>query len=99
MVKIHYIEVCKQQINGNFHKKQFNLTFNNLPQFGDGPLNFNVNDGTIIRNLFVPSARTTNYGLKQLRVLTFIGYGILYQIKLKMLLPSIYLRALKRKIE
>ena len=31
-------------------------------------LNLNVNDGAIVRNLFVPSARTTNYGLKQLRV-------------------------------
>ena len=31
-------------------------------------LNLNVNDGTIIRNLFVPFARKTNYGLKQLRV-------------------------------
>ena len=30
--------------------------------------NFNVNDGIIINNLFVPSARTTNYGLKQLKV-------------------------------
>ena len=30
--------------------------------------NFNVNDGIIINNLFVPSAHTTNYGLKQLRV-------------------------------
>ena len=30
--------------------------------------NFNVNDGIIINNLFVPSARTTNYDLKQLRV-------------------------------
>ena len=28
--------------------------------------NFCVNDGIIIENLFVPSARTTNYGLKQL---------------------------------
>ena len=31
-------------------------------------LNLNVNDGTIIQNLFVPPARTFNYGLKQLRV-------------------------------
>ena len=30
--------------------------------------NFNVNDGIIINNLFVPSARTSNYGLKQLKV-------------------------------
>ena len=30
--------------------------------------NYNVNDGIIINNLFVPSARTTNYGLKQLKV-------------------------------
>ena len=30
--------------------------------------NFNVNDGTIISNLFTPSVRTTNYGLKQLKV-------------------------------
>ena len=30
--------------------------------------NFNVNDGTIISNLFTPSARTTNCGLKQLKV-------------------------------
>ena len=52
-------------------------------------LDLNVNDGTIIRNLFVPSARTTNYGLKQLRV--NVGYKILHQIKLKMLLPHIYL--------
>ena len=27
----------------------------------------NVNDGTTIKNLFVPSARTINYGLKQLK--------------------------------
>ena len=31
-------------------------------------VNFNVNDGVIINNLFVPSARTSNYGLKQLKV-------------------------------
>ena len=30
--------------------------------------NFNTTDGTIIKNLFIPSARTSNYGLKQLRV-------------------------------
>ena len=30
--------------------------------------NYNVNDGIIINNLFVPTARTTNYGLKQLKV-------------------------------
>ena len=30
--------------------------------------NFNVNDGIIIDNLFVPSANTSNYGLKQLKV-------------------------------
>ena len=30
--------------------------------------NFNVNDDTSIKNSFVPSARTTNYGLKQLNV-------------------------------
>ena len=30
--------------------------------------NVNVNDGTIINNLFTPSARTTNYGLKQIKV-------------------------------
>ena len=30
--------------------------------------NFNVNYGIIINNLFLPSTRTTNYGLKQLRV-------------------------------
>ena len=30
--------------------------------------NFNVNDGIIINNLFVPSACTSNYGLKQLKV-------------------------------
>ena len=30
--------------------------------------NFNVNDGIIINNFFVPSARTSNYGLKQLKV-------------------------------
>ena len=29
---------------------------------------FNVNDGTIISKLFTPSVRTTNYGLKQLKV-------------------------------
>ena len=29
--------------------------------------NFNVNDGIIINNLFVPLSRTTNYGLKQLK--------------------------------
>ena len=28
-------------------------------------VNFNVHDGIIINNLFVPSARTSNYGLKQ----------------------------------
>ena len=31
-------------------------------------LNMNINDGSKIINLFVPSARTTNYGLKQLKV-------------------------------
>ena len=30
--------------------------------------NYNVNDGIIINSLFVPTARTTNYGLKQLKV-------------------------------
>ena len=30
--------------------------------------NFNTTDGTIIKNLFIPSAQTSNYGLKQLRV-------------------------------
>ena len=30
--------------------------------------NFSNEDGSIIMNLFIPSARTTNYGLKQLRV-------------------------------
>ena len=30
--------------------------------------NFNTDNGIIIKNLFVPSARTSNYGLKQLRV-------------------------------
>ena len=29
---------------------------------------FNTTDGTIIKNLFIPSARTSNYGLKQLGV-------------------------------
>ena len=29
---------------------------------------FNINDGNIIKNLFIPYARTTNYGLKQLKV-------------------------------
>ena len=29
---------------------------------------FSYDDGSIIKNLFIPSARTTNYGLKQLRV-------------------------------
>ena len=31
--------------------------------------NYNVNDGIIINNLFVPSVNTSNYGLKQLKVL------------------------------
>ena len=30
--------------------------------------NFNVNDGVVINNFFVPSIHTTNYGLKQLKV-------------------------------
>ena len=30
--------------------------------------NFNVNYGIIVNNLFVPSANTNNYGLKQLKV-------------------------------
>ena len=30
--------------------------------------NFSIKDGSIIKNIFIPSARTTNYGLKQLRV-------------------------------
>ena len=30
--------------------------------------NVNITDGTKINNLFIPSARTTNYGLKQLKV-------------------------------
>ena len=30
--------------------------------------NYNTNNGIFIKSLFVPSARTTNYGLKQLRV-------------------------------
>ena len=29
---------------------------------------FDVNEGLSINNLFIPSARTTNYGLKQLKV-------------------------------
>ena len=31
-------------------------------------LNYNITDGNKINNLFIPSARTTNYGLKQLKV-------------------------------
>ena len=31
--------------------------------------NYNVNDGIIINNLLVPSVNTSNYGLKQLKVL------------------------------
>ena len=31
-------------------------------------LNFIITDGNKINNLFIPSARTTNYGLKQLKV-------------------------------
>ena len=30
--------------------------------------NFNVNEGIVINNLFAPSANTSNYGLKQLKV-------------------------------
>ena len=30
--------------------------------------NINMTDGTKINNLFIPSARTTNYGLKQIKV-------------------------------
>ena len=30
--------------------------------------NFNIDDRTFINNLFIPFARTTNYGLKQLKV-------------------------------
>ena len=30
--------------------------------------NFYVNEGVVINNLFVPSIRTTNYGLKELKV-------------------------------
>ena len=30
--------------------------------------NVNVNEGIVINNLFVPSATTSNYGLKQLKV-------------------------------
>ena len=30
--------------------------------------NININDGIVINNLFIPSATTTNYGLKQLKV-------------------------------
>ena len=30
--------------------------------------NVNVNDGIKIKNIFIPSVRTTNYGLKQLKV-------------------------------
>ena len=31
--------------------------------------NFNTTDGTIIKNMFITSARTANYGFKQLRVI------------------------------
>ena len=30
-----------------------------------------TDDGKLINNLFIPYARTTNYGLKQLKVLRF----------------------------
>ena len=30
--------------------------------------NFNINDGKLMKNLFIPYARTMNYGLKQLKV-------------------------------
>ena len=30
--------------------------------------NFNVNEGIVINNLFAPSANTSNYGLKQLKI-------------------------------
>ena len=32
--------------------------------------NFNTTDETIIKNLFIPSARTANYGFKQLRMIS-----------------------------
>ena len=30
--------------------------------------NFNMESGTIIKNLVLPNARTTNYGMKQLKI-------------------------------
>ena len=30
--------------------------------------NYNVSDGVVINNLLVPSVRTSNYGLKQIKV-------------------------------
>ena len=37
--------------------------------------NFNINDDNVIKNLFIPSARTTNYGLKQTKV---IGLSLIH---------------------
>ena len=49
--------------------------------------NFNVNDGIIINNLFVPSANTNEYGSKQLKVKMVLGSGTNYPLTLKMLHP------------
>ena len=51
--------------------------------------NYNVNDGIIINNLFVPTARTTNYGLKQLKVSGTMIWNELPSF-LKMHLPYTY---------
>ena len=46
-----------------------------------GPILTNVNEGVVINNLFVPSIRTTNYGLKQLKVNGHrIEYGTNYHL-------------------
>ena len=34
----------------------------------DTTQDYNVSDGVVIKHLFVPSARTSNYGLKQIKV-------------------------------
>ena len=57
---------------------------------------FNTTDGTIIKNLFIPSARTSNYGLKQLRVVDpRIWNALPSHLKNETSLNNVFLKNLK----
>ena len=67
--KVSSVNICLKCINRT-SPVQFHDWFKLSHEVHDHSTrsNFNANEGLIINDLFVPSARTTNYGLKQLKV-------------------------------